>query len=83
MCAGRAPVHPLALPGLVVAAIELHDGVTASAAALTAFCREGLAAYKVSARFVFRKSTSFRARRRTRCTSRGSGTTRCNDIKRL
>src|SRR2546429_99530 len=38
---------------LVVAAVELHDGVTASAEALAAFCRERLARYKVPARVVF------------------------------
>src|SRR3989442_1006590 len=41
---------------LVVAAVELHDGATASAEALAAFCRERLAGYKVPARFVFRKA---------------------------
>jgi fatty-acyl-CoA synthase len=44
---------------LVVAAVELHDGVAASADALTAFCRERLAGYKVPARFVFRKADEF------------------------
>jgi fatty-acyl-CoA synthase len=44
---------------LVVAALELHDGVAASADALTAFCRERLAGYKVPARFVFRKADEF------------------------
>ena len=44
---------------LVVAAVELHDGAPASAEALTAFCRERLAGYKVPARFVFRKADEF------------------------
>ncbi len=44
---------------LVVAAVELHDGITASSDALTAFCRERLAGYKVPARFVFRKADEF------------------------
>src|SRR6058998_1003776 len=44
---------------LVVAAVELHDGATASAEALAAFCRERLAGYKVPARFVFRKADEF------------------------
>jgi fatty-acyl-CoA synthase len=44
---------------VVVAAIELHDGVVASADALTAFCRERLASYKVPARFVFRTADEF------------------------
>jgi fatty-acyl-CoA synthase len=44
---------------LVVAAVELHDGITASSDALTAFCRERLAGYKVPARFVFRKAHEF------------------------
>jgi fatty-acyl-CoA synthase len=44
---------------LVVAAVELHDGAPASADALTAFCRERLAGYKVPARFVFRKADEF------------------------
>jgi fatty-acyl-CoA synthase len=44
---------------LVVAAVELHDGVPASAETLAAFCRERLAGYKVPVRFVFRKSHEF------------------------
>ena len=44
---------------LVVAALELHEGTSASADALTAFCRERLAGYKVPARFVFRKADEF------------------------
>jgi fatty-acyl-CoA synthase len=44
---------------LVVAAVELYDGVPASADALTAYCRERLAGYKVPARFVFRKADEF------------------------
>jgi fatty-acyl-CoA synthase len=37
-----------------VAAVELNTGATATAEALTAFCRERLASYKVPARIVFR-----------------------------
>jgi fatty-acyl-CoA synthase len=37
-----------------IAAVELHDGAAATAEALTAFCRERLASYKVPARIVFR-----------------------------
>jgi fatty-acyl-CoA synthase len=44
---------------VVVAAIELHGGATADAAALAAFCRERLASYKVPARLVFRKAGEF------------------------
>ena len=44
---------------LVVAAVELHAGATATAEALTAFCREHLASYKVPARVVFRKADEF------------------------
>jgi fatty-acyl-CoA synthase len=44
---------------VVVAAIELHGGATADAAALAAFCRERLASYKVPARLVFRKADEF------------------------
>jgi fatty-acyl-CoA synthase len=44
---------------VVVAAIELHDGASATPEALTAFCRERLASYKVPARFVFRKADEF------------------------
>jgi fatty-acyl-CoA synthase len=39
-----------------VAAVELREGATATAEALTAFCREHLASYKVPARVVFRKA---------------------------
>jgi fatty-acyl-CoA synthase len=42
-----------------VAAIELQEGMTATAEALTAFCREHLASYKVPARIVFRKAGEF------------------------
>jgi fatty-acyl-CoA synthase len=44
---------------VVVAAVELRDGAAVSADALTAFCRERLAGYKVPARFVFRKADEF------------------------
>ena len=44
---------------LVVAAVELHAGATSTAEALTAFCREHLASYKVPARVVFRKADEF------------------------
>jgi fatty-acyl-CoA synthase len=44
---------------LVVAAVELRDGAIATPDALTAFCRERLATYKVPARFVFRASDEF------------------------
>jgi fatty-acyl-CoA synthase len=44
---------------LVVAAVELREGATASSEALTAFCRERLASYKVPARFVFRSADEF------------------------
>jgi fatty-acyl-CoA synthase len=42
-----------------VAAVELHEGTTATAETLTAFCRERLASYKVPARVVFRKADEF------------------------
>jgi fatty-acyl-CoA synthase len=42
-----------------VAAVELDEGATATAEALTAFCREHLASYKVPARIVFRKADEF------------------------
>jgi fatty-acyl-CoA synthase len=42
-----------------VAAVELEAGATASAEALTAFCRERLASYKVPARIVFRTAEQF------------------------
>src|SRR6267378_2767697 len=44
---------------VAAAAIELHEGATATAEALTAFCRERLASYKVPARIVFRKAGEF------------------------
>jgi len=42
-----------------VAAVELKIGATATVEALTAFCRERLASYKVPARFVFRTAEQF------------------------
>jgi fatty-acyl-CoA synthase len=42
-----------------VAAVELHEGSAATAEALTAFCRERLASYKVPARIVFRVAEEF------------------------
>jgi fatty-acyl-CoA synthase len=42
-----------------VAAVELNAGATATADALTAFCRERLASYKVPARIVFRTAEQF------------------------
>ena len=42
-----------------VAAVELKMGATATVEALTAFCRERLASYKVPARFVFRTAEQF------------------------
>jgi len=44
---------------VAAAAIELHEGATATAEALTAFCRERLAGYKVPARIVFKKRDEF------------------------
>ncbi|HET7343123.1 MAG TPA: AMP-binding protein [Methylomirabilota bacterium] len=44
---------------LVVAAVELREGATATTETLTAFCRERIAAYKVPVRFVFRKADEF------------------------
>jgi fatty-acyl-CoA synthase len=44
---------------LTVAAVELREGATATAATLTAFCRERLATYKVPAHIVFRKADEF------------------------
>jgi fatty-acyl-CoA synthase len=41
---------------LVAAALELRTGATADASAITAFCRERLASYKVPARVAFRKA---------------------------
>jgi fatty-acyl-CoA synthase len=43
----------------VAAVLELHEGATADAAALTAFCRERLASYKVPTRLVFKKAEEF------------------------
>jgi fatty-acyl-CoA synthase len=42
-----------------VAAVELNEGATTSSEALTAFCRERLASYKVPARIVFRTAAEF------------------------
>jgi fatty-acyl-CoA synthase len=42
-----------------VAAVELREGAAATAEALTAWCRERLASYKVPARVVFRKADEF------------------------
>jgi acyl-CoA synthetase (AMP-forming)/AMP-acid ligase II len=42
-----------------VAAVELRPGASATAEALTAFCRERLASYKVPARIVFRTAEQF------------------------
>ena len=42
-----------------VAAVELREGATATVEALTAFCHERLARYKVPARVVFRKADEF------------------------
>ena len=44
---------------VVVAAVELREGATATSEALAAFCRERLATYKVPARFIFRKADEF------------------------
>jgi fatty-acyl-CoA synthase len=44
---------------LVVAAVELREGASATAATLTAFCRERMASYKVPVRFVFRTAEEF------------------------
>lgn len=44
---------------VVAAAVELRAGATADAAAITAFCRERLASYKVPERLVFRTATEF------------------------
>ncbi len=44
---------------IAAAAVELHEGATATAEALTAFCRQRLAGYKVPARIVFRKAEEF------------------------
>jgi fatty-acyl-CoA synthase len=44
---------------VAAAAVELHEGASATAEALTAFCRERLAGYKVPACIVFRKADEF------------------------
>jgi fatty-acyl-CoA synthase len=44
---------------VAAAAIELHEGAMATAEALTVFCRERLASYKVPARIVFRTADEF------------------------
>jgi fatty-acyl-CoA synthase len=43
----------------VVAAVELREDAVATPEALTAFCRERLASYKVPTRFVFRNADEF------------------------
>jgi fatty-acyl-CoA synthase len=44
---------------LVVAAVELREGAAATPEALTTFCRQRLASYKVPTRFVFRTADEF------------------------
>jgi len=44
---------------IAAAAIELHEGASASVEALTAYCRERLAGYKVPVHIVFRKAEEF------------------------
>jgi fatty-acyl-CoA synthase len=44
---------------VAAAAIELHEGASASIETLTAFCRERLASYKVPVHIVFRKAEEF------------------------
>jgi fatty-acyl-CoA synthase len=44
---------------VVAAVLELHEGATVDAAALTAFCRDRLASYKVPTRLVFKKAEEF------------------------
>ena len=44
---------------VAAAAVELREGATATAEALTAFCRERLASYKIPARIVFRTAGEF------------------------
>src|SRR5262249_48175756 len=44
---------------IVAAAVELGAGAPPDAAALTAFCRERLASYKVPVRFAFRAAGEF------------------------
>jgi fatty-acyl-CoA synthase len=41
---------------VAAAAVELHEGMTTTGDALTAFCRERLASYKVPDRIVFRSA---------------------------
>jgi fatty-acyl-CoA synthase len=51
---------PEALKGeIVAAAVELRAGAAADGAALTAFCRQHLARYKVPTRFAFRAAHEF------------------------
>ena len=44
---------------VAVAAVEVHEGATATVEALVAFCRQRLASYKVPARVVLRKGEDF------------------------
>ena len=44
---------------VVVAAVELRAGATATADTLTEFCRDRLASYTVPVRFIFRKAEDF------------------------
>ena len=44
---------------LVVAAVELREGASATPEALAAFCRDRLARYKIPAHFVFRTADEF------------------------
>ena len=44
---------------IAAAAIELHEGASASVETLTAYCRERLAGYKVPVHIVFRKAEEF------------------------
>jgi len=44
---------------VAAAVVELHEGATATAETLTAFCRERLASYKVPARIVFKNAGEF------------------------
>jgi fatty-acyl-CoA synthase len=44
---------------VAAAAVELHAGAATTAEALTAFCRDRLASYKVPARIVFRRAGEF------------------------
>jgi len=52
-------VPDLAKDEIVAAAVELRGGSGADAAAITAFCRERLASYKVPARLVFHTADEF------------------------